>query len=74
MAVTRTTPGARARDSQPGRTPPRATARQLPRLRTEHTSARAAGQIYIPAVNWTLLLMVVLLVLGFGESTRLAAA
>ena len=46
----------------------------LPRLRTEHTSARAAGQIYIPAVNWTLLVMVVLLVLGFGESTRLAAA
>jgi KUP system potassium uptake protein len=46
----------------------------LPRLRTEHTSARAVGQIYIPAVNWTLLLMVVLLVVGFRESTRLAAA
>ena len=46
----------------------------LPRLRTEHTSARAAGQIYIPAVNWALLVMVVLLVVGFGESTRLAAA
>jgi KUP system potassium uptake protein len=46
----------------------------LPRLHTEHTSARAAGQIYIPAVNWTLLVMVVLLVFGFGESTRLAAA
>ena len=46
----------------------------LPRLRTQHTSARAAGQIYIPAVNWTLLVMVILLVLGFGESTRLAAA
>ena len=46
----------------------------LPRLRTEHTSARAAGQIYIPAVNWSLLVMVVLLVVGFGESTRLAAA
>ncbi len=46
----------------------------LPRLRTEHTSARAVGQIYIPAVNWTLLVLVVLLVLGFGESTRLAAA
>jgi KUP system potassium uptake protein len=46
----------------------------LPRLHTEHTSAKAAGQIYIPAVNWTLLVMVVLLVLGFGESTRLAAA
>ena len=26
----------------------------LPRLRTEHTSAKAAGQIYIPAVNWAL--------------------
>lgn len=46
----------------------------LPRLRIEHTSARAAGQIYIPIVNWTLLVMVVLLVLGFGASTRLAAA
>jgi len=46
----------------------------LPRLHTEHTSAKAAGQIYIPAVNWTLLVMVVLLVFGFRESTRLAAA
>ena len=27
----------------------------LPRLRTEHTSEKAAGQIYIPAVNWGLL-------------------
>ncbi len=46
----------------------------LPRLRTEHTSARAAGQIYIPAVNWGLLMMVVLLVLGFRQSTSLASA
>lgn len=46
----------------------------LPRLKTRHTSARAAGQIYIPLVNWTLLVMVCLLVVGFGESTRLAAA
>jgi KUP system potassium uptake protein len=46
----------------------------LPRLRTEHTSARAAGQIYIPAVNWGLLAMIVLLVLGFRESTNLASA
>ena len=46
----------------------------LPRLRTEHTSAKAAGQIYIPAVNWGLLVMVVLLVLGFRESTNLASA
>jgi KUP system potassium uptake protein len=46
----------------------------LPRLRTEHTSAKAAGQIYIPVVNWTLLVMIVLLVLGFRQSTRLASA
>jgi KUP system potassium uptake protein len=46
----------------------------LPRLRTEHTSAKAAGQIYIPAVNWGLLIMVVLLVLGFRQSTSLASA
>jgi KUP system potassium uptake protein len=46
----------------------------LPRLRTEHTSEKAAGQIYIPAVNWGLLFMVILLVLGFRESGRLASA
>jgi KUP system potassium uptake protein len=46
----------------------------LPRLRTEHTSAKAAGQIYIPSVNWGLLVMVVLLVLGFRQSTNLASA
>ncbi|MES2903900.1 MAG: potassium transporter Kup [Pseudomonadota bacterium] len=46
----------------------------LPRLRIRHTSAKAAGQIYIPIVNWTLLAMVVLLVVGFGQSTRLASA
>jgi len=46
----------------------------LPRLRTEHTSEKAAGQIYIPAVNWGLLAMVVILVLGFKESGRLASA
>jgi KUP system potassium uptake protein len=46
----------------------------LPRLRTEHTSAKAAGQIYIPAVNWGLLVMVIILVLGFRESGKLASA
>ncbi len=46
----------------------------LPRLRTLHTSAKAAGQIYIPAVNWGLLAMVILLVLGFRESSKLASA
>jgi KUP system potassium uptake protein len=46
----------------------------LPRLRTEHTSEKAAGQIYIPAVNWGLLAMVIVLVLGFRESGKLASA
>lgn len=46
----------------------------LPRLHTLHTSEKAAGQIYIPAINWGLLAMVLVLVLGFGESTRLASA
>jgi len=46
----------------------------LPRLRTEHTSEKARGQIYIPAVNWGLLAMVMILVLGFRESGKLASA
>lgn len=46
----------------------------LPRLRTLHTSRKAVGQIYIPAVNWGLLVMVIALVLGFRESTNLASA
>lgn len=46
----------------------------LPRLRIEHTSAKAAGQIYVPLVNWGLLVLVILLVMGFGSSSNLAAA
>jgi KUP system potassium uptake protein len=46
----------------------------LPRKKTRHTSAKAVGQIYIPAVNWGLLAMVVLLVIGFRQSTNLASA
>jgi KUP system potassium uptake protein len=46
----------------------------IPRLRIQHTSASAAGQIYIPAINWTLLVMVILLVLMFRNSSNLAAA
>lgn len=46
----------------------------LPRLRIDHTSETASGQIYMPMVNWTLLAMVVLLVLGFRQSTNLASA
>ena len=46
----------------------------LPRLKTLHTSAKAVGQIYIPAVNWTLLAFVILLVVSFRQSTNLASA
>ena len=46
----------------------------LPRLRTEHTSEKALGQIYIPLVNWSLLVMVIVLVLGFRASSNLASA
>src|SRR4029077_20016592 len=46
----------------------------VPRLRITHTSELAAGQIYIPAVNWALMIMVILLVVMFGSSTNLAAA
>ena len=46
----------------------------IPRLRICHTSEAAAGQIYIPAINWALMVAVILLVLGFGNSSNLAAA
>jgi KUP system potassium uptake protein len=46
----------------------------MPRLRIEHTSASSAGQIYIPAINWALMVMVCLLVLFFRSSSNLAAA
>jgi len=46
----------------------------IPRLRITHTSESAAGQIYIPVVNWALLVMVILLVITFRNSSNLAAA
>jgi KUP system potassium uptake protein len=46
----------------------------VPRLRITHTSEAAAGQIYIPIVNWALMTMVILLVLTFQSSSNLAAA
>jgi len=45
-----------------------------PRVRVLHTSASEFGQIYLPAVNWLLLVGVVALVLSFKSSTNLAAA
>src|SRR5204863_9303410 len=46
----------------------------LPRMNIEHTSARTIGQIYVPAVNWILLVVVAAAVIGFGSSSRLASA
>ena len=46
----------------------------LPRMNVHHTSAGTIGQIYVPVVNWLLLVFVALAVIGFGSSTRLASA
>ena len=46
----------------------------LPRAAILHTSARTIGQIYVPAVNWLLLVVVTAAVVGFGSSSRLASA
>jgi KUP system potassium uptake protein len=46
----------------------------LPRMTILHTSARTIGQIYVPAVNWIVLVAVIAAVIGFGSSTRLASA
>lgn len=45
-----------------------------PRFDVRHTSASQMGQIYVPAINWLLLVSVVALVIGFGSSSNLAAA
>ncbi|WP_060479472.1 MULTISPECIES: potassium transporter Kup [Pseudomonas] len=46
----------------------------IPRMQIQHTSSQEQGQIYIGAVNWTLMVGVVLLVIGFESSGALAAA
>lgn len=46
----------------------------LPRMQVRHTSDKTMGQIYIPAVNWILLLAVLVTMITFGTSARLAAA
>jgi KUP system potassium uptake protein len=45
-----------------------------PRLKIEHTSSREIGQIYVPLVNWGLMLLTCVLVLGFETSSHLAGA
>ncbi|HET6890692.1 MAG TPA: potassium transporter Kup [Pyrinomonadaceae bacterium] len=45
-----------------------------PRLKINHTSTREYGQIYIPAVNWALMIGCIAIVVGFRTSSNLAAA
>ncbi len=45
-----------------------------PRLKIEHTSSREIGQIFVPTVNWALMLVTCALVIGFGSSTNIAGA
>jgi KUP system potassium uptake protein len=43
----------------------------LPRLKVLHTSAHHKGQVYVPLVNWALMIGSVGLVIGFGSSSNL---
>ena len=45
-----------------------------PRLEVQHTSAREMGQVYVPRVNWALMVATVAIVIGFGSSSAMAAA
>jgi KUP system potassium uptake protein len=46
----------------------------MPRLRILHTSVRDTGQIYVPFINWSLFALVVVAVVFFGSSSKLAGA
>jgi KUP system potassium uptake protein len=46
----------------------------IPRMTVLHTSAQQEGQIYVPLVNWVLMLATIGLVCSFGSSSRLASA
>ena len=48
--------------------------RYSPRFEIHHTSAHEKGQVYIPEINWMLMVATVGLVFGFRTSTNLAAA
>jgi KUP system potassium uptake protein len=45
-----------------------------PRLDIAHTSSLEIGQVYVPQVNWALMVCTIVIVIGFGSSTALAAA
>ncbi|GMN02839.1 potassium transporter Kup [Erythrobacter sp. MTPC3] len=46
----------------------------IPRLNIQHTSETEGGQIYIPFINWALMVAVIILVLTFQNSSNLASA
>src|SRR3546814_199781 len=46
----------------------------IPRMTIRHTSRATIGQIYIPGINWSMMLIVILLVVSFGSSSNLATA
>ena len=46
----------------------------IPRMKIFYTSENEVGQIYMPTINWMLLAIVIAVVVGFKESTNLAAA
>jgi KUP system potassium uptake protein len=46
----------------------------MPRVNIEHTSSKERGQIYIPSINWALMVSCIGLVLGFRSSSNIAAA
>src|SRR5690606_10667777 len=46
----------------------------IPRMTIKHTSSSTIGQIYIPAINWTMMVIVIVLVLAFRSSSALATA
>lgn len=46
----------------------------IPRLKITHTSSKEYGQIYLPAINWALMIGCIAVVIGFHTSSNLAAA
>ena len=46
----------------------------LPRLRIAHTSVKETGQVYVPFINWSLFACIVMAVVLFGSSSKLASA
>ncbi|TAG77432.1 MAG: hypothetical protein EAZ24_07675 [Burkholderiales bacterium] len=46
----------------------------LPRMKIVHTSHQSEGQIYVPAINWALYVLVVIVVISFRSTDKLASA